>query len=133
MATVFPAREEAVLAEILNRQAQTRPDKVCVQFADTAWTYADAADAAWRFANALLRAGVTPGESVSVWAPTRPELVQAWFGINAAGAVYSPLSLAARGRFLEHVLNVAKPRILIAHNELAERLVGLDVPTLEMV
>jgi crotonobetaine/carnitine-CoA ligase len=70
---------------------------------------------------------------VSVWAPTRPELVQAWFGINAAGAVYSPLSLAARGRFLEHVLNVAKPRILIAHSGLADRLVGLDVPTLEMV
>ena len=60
-------------------------------------------------------------------------MIQAWFGINAAGAIYAPLNLAARGAFLEHALNLAKPRMLIAHAGLIDRLVGLDVPTLETV
>ena len=38
------------------------------------------------------------GDYVSVWMPTGPDVLRAWFGANAAGAVYAPLNLAARGR-----------------------------------
>ena len=40
--------------------------------------------------------------------PTGPDVLRAWFGANAAGAVYSPLNLAARGSYLQHTLNLAE-------------------------
>ena len=42
------------------------------------------------------RLGVEMGDYVSVWMPTGPDVLRAWFGANAAGAVYAPLNLAAR-------------------------------------
>jgi crotonobetaine/carnitine-CoA ligase len=76
---------------------------------------------------------VAPAEPVCVWSPTRPELLQSWFGINSAGAIYTPLNVASRGAFLEHALNLAGARVLIAHAGLIDRLTELDVPRLELV
>ena len=36
--------------------------------------------------NALQKVGVEMGDYVSVWMPTGPDVVRAWFGANAAGA-----------------------------------------------
>lgn len=129
----FPARAECVVADLLEQQAAERPADTYAIFPDEQWTFAETAAHAWRLAAALIREGVVPGEAVGVWTPTRPEAVQAWFGINAAGGVYAPLNLAARGMFLQHALNVAKPRVLIAHHAVIERLRGLEVPSLELV
>jgi carnitine-CoA ligase len=129
----FPTRGECVLADLLERRARETPDKVFLVFADREWTYAEAAAHAWRFANGLIREGVREGDHVSVWIPTHPDLAEAWFGANAAGAVYAPLNLAARGRYLEHTLNIAESRVLVADAQLVERLVGLDLPHLETV
>ena len=46
-----------------------------------------------------------------------PDVLRAWFGTNAAGAVYAPLNLAARGSYLEHTLNIAESKVLVAHRE----------------
>ena len=129
----FPSREECVLADLLERRAEAAPEKVFLVFSDREWTYAQTAEHAWRFANGLRREGVGEGDYVSVWMPTHPDLVEAWFGVNAAGGVYAPLNLAARGRYLEHTLNIAESRTLVAHAALLERLVGLDLPHLETV
>jgi len=77
--------------------------------------------------------GVGIGDYVSVWIPTGPDVVRAWFGANAAGGVYAPLNLAAKGSYLEHTLKVADAKVLVAHHQLAERLVGIDAPSLEQV
>jgi crotonobetaine/carnitine-CoA ligase len=129
----FPTREECVLADLLERRAGATPDKVFLVFAEREWTYRDTAAHAWQFANGLIREGVAEGDYVSVWMPTHPDLVEAWFGVNAAGAVYAPLNLAARGRYLEHTLNIAESRVLVAHAKLVDRLLGLDLPHLETV
>ena len=102
-------------------------------FDDETWTYADAATEAWRAAHALQRVGVEMGDYVSVWMPTGPDVLRAWFGANAAGAVYSPLNLAARGSYLQHTLNLAGSKVLVAQPDLVDRLAGLDLPDLEQV
>jgi crotonobetaine/carnitine-CoA ligase len=65
--------------------------------------------------------------------PTGPDVLRAWFGANTAGAVYSPLSLAARGSYLQHTLNLAESKVLVARPELLDRLEGLELPHLEQV
>lgn len=129
----FPSREECVIADILEARAADMPDRPFAIFPDETWTYAATAARAWQLAAGLIEDGVRPGDAVSVWCPTRPELLQTWFGINAAGAIYAPLNLAARGTFLQHALNLTQPRVLIAHEGLIERLRGLDIPTLETI
>ena len=129
----FPTREECVVPELLAARAAATPDKLFLLFDDERWTYADAAREAWRAAHALHRCGVAFGDYVSVWIPTGPDVVRGWFGANAAGAVYAPLNLAAKGSYLEHTLNLAESKVLLAHHELVERLDGIDAPHLETV
>ena len=129
----FPTREECVLPELLAARAESTPDKPFLLFEDESWSYAQAAREAWRAANGLIRLGVEMGDYVSVWVPTGPDVLRAWFGANAAGAVYAPLNLAAKGGYLEHTLNLAGSKVLVVHHQLAERLHGIDAPSLETV
>ena len=113
------------------RARRRRPTSRSSLFEDETWTYAEAAREAWRAAHALQTLGVGIGDYVSVWMPTGPDVLRAWFGANAVGAVYAPLNLAARGTYLEHTLNLAEAKVLVAHHQLVERLAGLDLPNLE--
>ena len=129
----FPTREECVVPDLLATRAAETPDKPFILFEEEQWTCGEAARQAWRTGNALQKAGVELGDYISVWVPTGPDVVRAWFGANAAGAVYAPLNLAAKGTYLEHTLRVAEAKVLVAHHQLAERLVGIDAPSLEQV
>src|SRR6478735_4414057 len=129
----FPTREESVVPDLLAARAQATPDKPYLIFEDEQWSYGEAARQAWRTGHALQRIGVEIGDYVSVWIPTGPDVVRAWFGANAIGGVYAPLNLAAKGSYLEHTLKVADAKVLVAHHQLAERLVGIDAPSLEQV
>src|SRR5436305_5055328 len=129
----FPTREECVVPDLLAARAAENPDKPFVLFENEQWTRADAAREAWRAGNAFQRLGVGMGDYISSWMPTGPDVLRTWFGANAAGAVYAPLNLAARGSYLEHTLNLAESRVLVAHRELVDRLPGLNLPHLEQV
>jgi carnitine-CoA ligase len=129
----FPTRDECVVPDLLAARAASTPDKPFLLFEEDQWSYAQAAVEAWRFGQALQRLDVAMGDYVSVWVPTGPDVLRAWFGANAAGAVYAPLNLAARGSYLEHTLNLAEAKVLVAHAGLLERLPGLDLPHLETV
>src|SRR5215218_8977334 len=124
----FPTREECVVPDLLAARAASTPDKPFLLFEEEQWTYAQAAREAWRMGNALMSLEVAMGDYVSVWVPTGPDVLRAWFGANAAGAVYAPLNLAARGSYLEHTLNLAEAKVLVAHGQLVERLPGLNLP-----
>ena len=130
----FPAREESVLPDLLARRAAATPATPLFLFEDETWTCADAAREAWRAANGLReRCGIEHGDYVSVWVPTSPDVLRAWFGTNAVGGVYAPLNLSARGSYLEHTMNIAESKVLIAHRGLVDRLEGLELPHLETV
>ncbi len=130
----FPTREQCVLPDVLAQRADALADKPYLLFADgSQWSYAETADRAWRAGHGLQRLGVQMQECVAVWAPAGPDVIRCWFGASAIGAVYAPLNLAARGTYLQHMLNVAQARVLVAHSGLLERLVGLDLPHLETI
>jgi carnitine-CoA ligase len=129
----FPTREECVVPDLLSARAAATPDKPFILFDEERWTYAEAARQAWRAGHALRRCGVRAGDYVSVWIPTGPDVLRGWFGANAVGAVYAPLNLAAKGSYLQHTLNLAESKVLVAHHELVERLAGIEAPSLETV
>lgn len=124
----------AVIPRILRHWATERDDAPCVQFdGGDLWSYGDAWAIAERVAAALQGMGIAPGEVVLVWLPNGPALMRAWFGLNAVGAVYTPLNVALRGGMLEHVIRNSGATTLIAHYELVPRLNGLDTSALKRV
>jgi crotonobetaine/carnitine-CoA ligase len=130
----FPTREQAVISALLVDRAAQYGDKVFLAYQDgSEWTYRETLAESWRAANALRALGVGRGDPVSVLMPAGPALMRVWFGAATLGAVFAPLNLAARGRFLEHTLNIAGAGVLVVHAGLADRLVGLDVPALRTV
>jgi crotonobetaine/carnitine-CoA ligase len=130
----FPTREEVVISALLVDRAARYPDKVFLAYEDgSEWTYRETLEESWRAAAALAALGVGRGDAVSVLLPAGAALMRVWLGAATIGAVFAPLNLAARGRFLEHTLNVAGAGVLVVHAGLAERLVGLQVPALKTV
>ena len=94
---VFPSREECVLPDMLAARAAATPDRPFALFDEETWSYAQTAPRPGAPRTRSSGSASSMGDYVSVWLPTGPDVLRAWFGANAAGAVYSPLNLAARG------------------------------------
>lgn len=122
------------IAQLLARHAEATPDRELVVFdGGEVWTCQDSLLLSWSIAAGLGALGVAPGEAVLSWLPNGPEAMAVLFGANAAGAVYAPLNIAYRGRLLEHALNLVRATVLVAHADLMDRLVGLELPYLRTV
>jgi crotonobetaine/carnitine-CoA ligase len=121
-----PASEECVLRPLLERRAAETPGKLFARFADgRGWTYREAADVARRAAIGLRSLGVGQGDTVLSWLPNGPDALRVWFGLNYLGAIYVPLNLAYRGRILEHVVDNADAKLIVAHALLLPRLLSI--------
>lgn len=119
----IPDPELCVLRPLLDRRAQSTPDKVFVRFADgSEWTYARLRDVVVDTAIGLQALGVQQGDHVLSWLPNGPDSLRIWLALNYLGAVYVPINLAYRGRLLEHVIENSDARLIICHAELLDRL-----------
>ena len=95
----MPAPEACIQRYMLDRWAETQPDKTFAIFADgSEWTYRQTRDMAAATANALRALGVRQGERVLIWLPNSADCLRVWFGLNYLGAVFVPINLAYRGR-----------------------------------
>ncbi|GGR22654.1 long-chain-fatty-acid--CoA ligase [Deinococcus ruber] len=92
------------LPAMLERSARRFPDRTALHFMGQTHSYRQLWQDVQRFAAALQKLGVKPGDRVSVMLPNCPQFVVAFFGASLAGAVVvntSPLYVA---RELEHQL-----------------------------
>jgi fatty-acyl-CoA synthase len=102
--TVF--RSELNPVDFLYRAAYLYPDKVAVVHGQRRYSYRELAERSWRLANALRSAGLAKGERVATLLFNSPAMLEAHFGVPAAGgilvAVNNRLSSAEVGYILEH-------------------------------
>ncbi len=114
---------EWVLPKILKARAEEHPDRDFLKFGDGKWiSYGEINKRANRIANALIKRGIQPGESVSVMLPNCEEFLPVWFGILKTGAVMSPINTAYKGDFLAHTINLVDSNMLIISDEWLDRL-----------
>lgn len=86
-------------AEWLLRTAQMIPHHLALVQGETVVAdYAEFAERAGRFASALLRDGVEPGERVAIFAKNCTAYLEALYGIWQAGAVVVPINAKLHGR-----------------------------------
>ena len=79
------SRTELNPVDLLERAAFVYPDKVALVHGGRRYTYAALGDRAWRLANALRAAGLEKGDRVATLLPNSPAMLEAHFGVPAAG------------------------------------------------
>lgn len=121
-ATMTSDRTKWTLPQILRHQAETAPDRPFLHvIGEGSATRREAYKVALRIAGGLQALGVTPAKAVAVMSPTSMPAVNAWLGINLAGAVEVNVNGAYRGQTLEHALNMIETEtIFIEHRHLAD-------------
>ena len=120
------APAERTLPAMLTRQAERFAQRPLVSAGETTWTYADARDAAARFAGALHAAGIGRGDRVAIICSNRIEFLEIVLGCAWLGAVAVPINVASRGPQLQHILSNCGARLLVIEAAYADNLALLD-------
>lgn len=127
-----PGRGECVVRNLLERWAAEKPDApFAVFWRGPTLTFADMLRRTRSVAAGLAAAGVRQGDPVVVWLPNSEICLATWFAINWLGAIYVPINLAYRGPLLDHVLDNAGARLIVAHADLLPRLQTARLARLE--
>ena len=99
-------RTELNPVDFLYRTAYMYPEKTAVVHGKRRYSYAELAERSWRLANALRSAGLEKGDRVATLLFNSPAMLEAHFGVPAAGgvlvAVNNRLSSAEVGYILQH-------------------------------
>jgi fatty-acyl-CoA synthase len=106
-----------LIADSITRNAERDPSGIGLIFEDEIWTWVDLEVATNRLANALLSAGVTRGDFVSMLSRNRSEHVLTYLATARIGAVFSPVNFWLRGQEISWLLAEVKPRLIITEPE----------------
>jgi fatty-acyl-CoA synthase len=98
----------------LDRTAAVFPDRIAVVEDDRRTTWAQLAERSRRLAVALQEAGMERGERVAFLGPNVGELLEAHFGVPAAGAVLVAINTRLVGDEIAYILRQSGARALVA-------------------
>ena len=110
------------LGAMLRSSAEARGDADALVFPDERRSHRQLGAAARGWAKTLVAMGVGPGENVGILLTTRPEFVEAMFGIAMAGAVAVPVNARYQPGELAFLLRDADLVALITTGRVADSL-----------
>jgi fatty-acyl-CoA synthase len=101
------------VAQILERQAQARPDGVFLIFGEKQLTYGQVEGRAMALAAALAELGVEPGDRIAVDMPNWPEFVISMFAAAKLGAIIVPLNPRYTVPELQYMLRHSEATVVV--------------------
>ena len=116
------------LARLGVDSVQRHGEYVSLVFDGLEWTNVAQQRAADRFAHALRRLGVAPGDRVLVLLPNCPEVLQAYGGILKAGAVIVPVVFLLGPAEVRHILEDSGAKVAVTAPEFVDKLGGWTGP-----
>ena len=123
--TVF--RTELNPVDLLHRAAYVYGEKVAVVHGDRRYTYAQFGERAWRLGNALAQAGLTRGDRVATLLPNCPAMLEAHFGVPAAGGILVTVNTRLAAAEIDYILAHSGARFLLVDAEFADLIGGLEL------
>ncbi|WAP60059.1 AMP-binding protein [Streptomyces sp. S465] len=124
----FDDLADGTVGGLIAARAAAHPDRTALVFHDTALTYGALDAAVTEVARGLVALGGTPGSSVGIFLPNRPEYLLTWLGAARAGLVEVPVNTAYKGSFLDHALRSTDVRVLVTEAALLELVAELPEP-----
>ncbi len=101
------------------RTVRVYPDKTAVVYGSQRSSWGEFALQVGRFAGALLRAGVEPGDRVAFLAPNVPTLLAAHFAVLQVKAVLVTINTRLMAEEIRHILDHSGAKIVFVDPELA--------------
>jgi len=127
-----PKIQQNTIGAALNRSARKHADRLALAFHDREWRYADLNRAVNRVANALLGAGLAPGDRLAVYGKNSDAYVIAWLAATRAGLVHVPVNYALTADELGYILEQSGAAGLLSDLSLAENVAaateGMTLP-----
>ncbi|MEO7001123.1 MAG: long-chain fatty acid--CoA ligase [Ktedonobacterales bacterium] len=126
---------EHALSWLLDEAGRTFSGATALEYYGTRISYAQLLSLAERFARALVKLGVKPGDRISLCLPNVPQFPIAFFGALKAGAVVVPTNPLYTQPELEHQLNDAGVKVMVVIDLLYPTVVAVRprTPTVEHV
>lgn len=129
--TSFPPSDR-ILSTILTRQAERYGERVLLVAGETRWSFAQTAAIAAASAQALVDAGIKPGDRVALMCSNRPEFLQVYLGCAWLGVIAVPINTALRGFQLSHIFRNSRPALLVVEAQFVDAIesveAGVDLP-----
>jgi fatty-acyl-CoA synthase len=110
-------RSELTPLAFLERSVLVYPDKVAVVHEDRRYTYREFGERVNRLASALRAAGLRKGDRVAFLCPNIPALLEAHYGVPAAGGVLVALNYRLNAKDIGYILKHSGARFLFADHE----------------
>jgi fatty-acyl-CoA synthase len=126
-------RSELNPVDFLDRAAYIYPDKTAVVHAERRYSYRQLAERSWRLANALRSAGLGKGDRVATLLVNSPAMLEAHFGVPAAGGVLVAVNHRLSPAEVGHILAHSGARYLLLHTELEALAAPLDLAGVTVV
>ncbi len=123
---------QATVPELFAQWARRTPRAPAVRDADTTLDYGELNARADAVARHLRARGIGPEDRVGVALPRTHTLVVALLGVLKAGAAYLPLDPDYPEKRLAHMLDDARPRLLLTTPDIHRRLPQSPVPSLSV-
>ncbi|UCD10014.1 MAG: AMP-binding protein [Dehalococcoidales bacterium] len=120
------------LKSVLERTASRYGNKDAIVYGDRRVTYATLNEKSSRFANALLKSGINPGDKVALFLSNTPEFFIAFFGITKIGAIPLPLDQQYKLREMKSLFNISLP-VAIVSEKMALDVMAPILPELKSV
>ncbi|HET6781719.1 MAG TPA: long-chain fatty acid--CoA ligase [bacterium] len=120
---------DSTIPQFLDDTAARHPRGIGTVFFGAQLTFAELHDHARRFAGALRRLGIKPGDRVSLHLPNSPQFVIAYYGALAAGAIVVPFNPLYVEREIEHQLIDSGAEVAVTLDLLYPRLAAVRART----
>lgn len=105
------------IANRVEDSAEQYGDKVCIEYQDEKYTFAEVNAISNRVANVLREQGVQCGDVVALCVENRPAFFFYWFAIMKVGAVASFINTNITGALLKHALTIVECKGAIVGSE----------------
>ncbi len=119
-AEIFKNGKTFFLGSLLQRTAKRYPDNVALICVDKKITYKDLYYRALRLSELLIERGIRPHDRVFLFLENSIEFYIGYYGIVQMGAVVVPLNTFLKEVELTHILNDAKPVLIITSADKVE-------------
>lgn len=126
-------RTELTPLSFLERSALIYPDKVAVVHGERRYTYRQFADRVYRLASHLRAMGLQKHDRVAFLAPNIPALLEAHYGVPAAGGILVAVNTRLSAREVEFILHHSGAKYLFVDAELYAPLADVDLRDIQVV
>jgi fatty-acyl-CoA synthase len=109
------------------------PEKVALVHGERRFTYAELGERAWRLANALQGAGLEKGARVAALLPNSPAMLDAHFGVPAAGGILVTINTRLSSGEIEYILRHSGARFLLLDHELESLVEPFDPAGIQVI